>query len=243
MVARSVRPGDPGSIDAEHDRQAVQSDVVHDLVPRTVEERRVDRHDRTHSTHRHPGGGRDRVLLGDADVEEAIGEAVLEGQQTRRAGHRRRDRHDPVVGLGQLDDGLGERLRVARRHSLGRTDRRIEHGGIVQVLLVVVLGRWIAAALLRQHVDDDRSLGGQLDGVAQRRFEGAEVVAVDRADVADPQRFEERRRLQQLASGGLDRLDGPLGRVADERNVAHQLLELALATHVHRIQADVGEEL
>ena len=33
------------------------------------------------------------VLFGDADVEEAVGEAGLERQQAGRAGHGRRERH------------------------------------------------------------------------------------------------------------------------------------------------------
>ena len=116
-------------------------------------------------------------------------------------------------------------------------------GSVVEVLLVVVLGRRIAAALLGHDVDDDRAFGGQLDGVAQRRFERRQVVPVDRADVADPERLEERRRLEELAGRRLHRLDSALGRVADERNVADELLELALAPHVDRVQADVGEEV
>ena len=56
--------------------QAVQGDVVDDLVPGPVEERRVDRDDRAQAAHRHAGGAGDGVLLGDADVEEAVREAV-----------------------------------------------------------------------------------------------------------------------------------------------------------------------
>ena len=72
---------------------------------------------------------------------------------------------------------------------------------------------------------------------------GVEVVAVDGSDVADAERLEERRRLQQLAGRGLHRLDGSLCRVADEGDVADELLELALAPHVHGVEADVGEEV
>ena len=61
--------------------------------------------------------------------------------------------------------------------------------------------------------------------------------------VADAERLEERRRLEELAGRGLDSLDGALGRVSDQGNLADQLLEFALAPHVHRVEADVGEEL
>ena len=113
----------------------------------------------------------------------------------------------------------------------------------MEVLLVVVLGRRVAAALLGDDVDDDRPLGRQLDGVAHGVLEGGDVVAVDRADVAHAERLEERRRLQDLAHRGLDRVDRLLGRRADDGHVAQQLLEAALAADVRRVEADVGEHL
>ena len=68
-------------------------------------------------------------------------------------------------------------------------------------------------------------------------------MPVDRADVAHAEGLEERRRLQELAHRGLERLDGLLGRRADDRHVAQQLLEPALAADVGRVEADVGEQL
>ena len=75
------------------------------------------------------------------------------------------------------------------------------------------------------------------------RLQRADVVAVDRTDVAHPERLEERRRLEELAHRGLERLDGPLGRGADDGDVAQLLLQLALAADVLRVEADVGEDL
>ena len=241
MVARPVVAGDPGAIEAEHHREAVQGDVVHDLIPGPRQERRVEGDDRAEPAHRHPGGAGDGVLLGDPDVEEAVGAVLLEREQTSRACHRGRDRDEPRFELGLLDDRFGERLRVPGRHGLRRTGDRVEHGRVVEVLLVVVLGRRVTAALLGEHVDDDRTFDGQLDGVAERLLELGDVVAVDGADVAHAERLEERRRLEELPHAGLQRVDGPFGRRADHRQVAEELLEAALAAHVHRVEADVGE--
>ena len=94
VVRRAVGAGDAGAVEREDHRQAVEGDVVDDLVPGPVEERRVDRDDRPQPAHRHAGGGGDGVLLGDADVEEAVGEVLLERDQPRRPGHRSGDRHD-----------------------------------------------------------------------------------------------------------------------------------------------------
>ena len=219
VVRCAVGPGDAGAVEREDHGQAVQRDVVDDLVPGPVEERRVDRHHRAQARHRHARRGGDGVLLGDADVEEAIGEVLLERQQPGRAGHRRRDGDDPRVELGGLDDGLGERLGVAGGHGLGRAHLRVEHRCVVEVLLVVVLGGRVAAPLLREHVHHDRTLGRQLLGVAERLLEVGDVVAVDRADVPHAERLEERGRLQELADPGLERLHGALGVRADARQV------------------------
>ena len=241
VVARPVVAGDPGAVDAEHDRQPVHRHVVHDLVPRPVHEGGVDGHDRAHAAHRHARRRRDGVLLGDADVEEAVGEAGLERQQTGRPRHRRGDRHDAPVGLGFLDDGLGERLRVPGGHPVRRADGGVEDRRVVQVLLVVVLGRRVAATLLGEHVEHARPL--ELDGVAQRLFQPGDVVAVDRALVAHAERLEEGDRLERLAHGSLHRFHALLGVVTDHRQLAQHLLEPALAAHVHRVEPDLGEAL
>ena len=99
VVARAVGPGHPRPVETEHDGEAVQGHVVDDLVPRTVEERRVDRNDRPQPAHRHAGGGGDRVLFGDPDVEAAVGETILERQQPGRAGHRGGDGDDAAGRL------------------------------------------------------------------------------------------------------------------------------------------------
>ena len=240
-MARAVRAGDAGAVEAEHDRQTMEGDVVHDLVPRPVEERRVDRHDRTQAAHRHAGGRRHRVLLGDADVEAAVGEPVLERQQPGRARHRGGDRDDARVGLGFLDDRLGERLGVAGGDGLRWPDERVEHRCVVEVLLVVVLGRRIAATLLRQDVHEDRAVLRQLDGVVQRVLHLLDVVSVERADVPHAERLEERRRLQELADAGLERVHRRPGLVADDGQRLEELLEPTLTAHVDRVEPDVGE--
>ena len=74
-------------------------------------------------------------------------------------------------------------------------------------------------------------------------LELGDVVTVDRADVAHAERLEERRRLEDLAHGGLERLDRLLGGRADDGHVAQQLLEPALAADVGRVEADVGEDV
>src|SRR5215471_156636 len=77
-----------------------------------------------------------------------------------------------------------------------RPDGRVEHGGVVEVLLVVVFGGRIAPPLLGDDVHDDRPV--ELRRIAQRPLERLDVVAVDRTGVAHTERLEERRRLEVL---------------------------------------------
>ena len=68
------------------------------LVEGAVEERRVDRDDRVQAAHREAGGRGDGVLLGDADVEGAVGErAPANCVEPDRVHHRRGDRDDVVA--------------------------------------------------------------------------------------------------------------------------------------------------
>ncbi len=171
------------------------------------------------------------------------GKCCWNGIKPGRAGHRGGDGDDARVELGGLDDRLGERLGVAGGHGLGRSVLGVEHRCVVEVLLVVVLGRRVAASLLGEDVDDDRPLGGEHLGAAERLFELGDVVAVDRAGVAHAERLEERRRLEELAHAGLERLDRPLGVRADAGEVLQEVFEPALAAHVDRVEADVGERV
>jgi hypothetical protein len=181
------------------------------------------------------------VLLGDADVEEPLGEPCLERQQPGWAGHRGRDRDDAGVGVGLFDDRLGERLRVTRRDRRRRTDGRIEDRCVVQVLLVVVLRGQVAPAFLGDDVHEDRSVGRQLERVVEGALQLLDVVAVERTDVAHTEGLEERRRLQEFTDSGLERVDALLGLRAHVGKFAEELLQFALPLHVHRIQTDVGE--
>ena len=83
MVRRTVVADEPGAVHREDDVQLLQADVVDDLVERALQERGVDRDDRLAALQREPGGEQDRLLLGDADVEVAVGQLALEDVEPR----------------------------------------------------------------------------------------------------------------------------------------------------------------
>ncbi len=207
VVRRAVVAGDAGAVEAEHDRLLVEADVVHDLVDRAGEERGVERDDRAQAAHRHARRRGDGVLLGDADVDEAAGEALAEGEQAGGVGHGGGDGHQLGPGLGLLDHRLAERGGVAA----GLEARP----GVVEALHLVVLGGRVPATLLREDVHDDRAV--VLGRVAERLLHALDVVAVERARVPHAEVLEERRRLEHLAHGGHEPVDALLELVADHR--------------------------
>ena len=194
VMAGAIVAGDAGPVDAEHDRQRVQSHVVDQLVPRPAQEGGIDRHHRAEAAHRHPRSRGDRVLLGDPDVEAAVGEAGRERQEPGGAGHAGGERDDLRPGFGELDqrsaEGAGVRGAVgAHRHAgLG-----IERADVVEALLFVALRGEVPLALASEHVHDDGPAPRRR--VAQHRLERGDVVPVDRPDVVEPERPEECRRI------------------------------------------------
>ena len=105
-MGRPVGADQPGAVDGEAHRQALDRHVVHHLVVAALQEGRVDRRERLHPGRRHPGAEGHRVLLGDADVEAALRKALGEQVEPGAVRHRRGHRHDPVVGLRLADQRL-----------------------------------------------------------------------------------------------------------------------------------------
>ncbi len=184
------------------------------------------------------------------DVEEPVGEPGLEGQQAGRPGHGRGDGHDPGIGLGVAQQrpgegvGVGGHRQVAatadrppsrqpvrrghgagsgavHRHRRAGTRASGRHLDVVQALDVVLLGRRVAPALLGEHVDHDRAR--PLGGVGQRLLQAGDVVAVDRADVADAQGLEEGVGCDHLAQGAGQAVHARVGQVADAGQFADQV--------------------
>ena len=137
-----------------------------------------------------PGGGGDRVLLGDPHVEAAVGKTFGERQETGRAGHPCRERDDLGPLLGERDQRIAERGGVRRAVGADRdTGFRVERADVVQPLFVVGLGRQVALTLAGDHVYDDGTTPGRR--VAQRGLERGDVVPVDRPHVLETERLEE----------------------------------------------------
>ena len=114
-MGRAVGADEARPVHGEAHRQALDRDVVHHLVVGALQEGRVDHGERLEAFGGEPGRERDGVLLGDADIEAAVGKLVGEQVEAGARRHRRRDRDDQGIGGGFGDQRLGEHGGVARR--------------------------------------------------------------------------------------------------------------------------------
>ncbi|GAA2460803.1 hypothetical protein GCM10009857_27470 [Agromyces soli] len=185
VVTRPVGPGDSGAIEHEGDAGLVQGDVHQQLVERAVHEGGVDGDDGMEPAEGEPGRARDRVLLGDADVEDAGREALRHAVQAGGPQHGRGDAHEPFVVLGELHELVGEDARPALRAA--RVERfarlRVDLPDGVELVGHVVAGGLVAAALLGDRVDDDR--GAVVLRLPEGVLHRVLVMPVDGADVLD----------------------------------------------------------
>ena len=98
-MGRAVGADQAGAVDREAHRQALDRHVVDDLVIAALQEGRIDRAERLVAFGRKTGRERHRMLLGDADVEGAVGEGLVEDVDAGARRHRRGDADDLVVLL------------------------------------------------------------------------------------------------------------------------------------------------
>ena len=195
----TVRPDLTGAVDGEANRQALDGDVVHDLVVGALQKRRIDHRERLHPRARQPGRERHRVLLGDADVETSIRELLGEQVETRPRRHRRRHRDDARVPLRLRHQRLGEHLGVARRL---RRRLRLLAGHDVELADTVILlrrrlRRRVPSPLLGHHMDQNRARLPRIADVLQDRKKMLQIVAVQRPDIEETQLLEQRAAGQE----------------------------------------------
>ena len=107
-MRRPVGADEPGAVEREAHRQPLDGDVVHDLVVGALQEGGIDGRERLEAFGRQAGGKGHAVLLGDADVEGALGKRLGEQVEAGARRHRRRDGDDLVVLARLLDQALGE---------------------------------------------------------------------------------------------------------------------------------------
>jgi len=184
-----------------------------DLVIAALQEGGIDCAERLVALGRKTGCKCHRMLLGNADVEGALGEGLGEDVDPGSRRHRRGDADDLFVLGGFLDEALAEHVLIGGRIRLGfglraGGDVEFDHG-------VKLVGggfrRPIAFALLGDDMDQDRA-GLHVTNVSQYRKQVVEVVAVDRADIIEAEFLEQRAAADHEAAGIFL---GPVGTIRD----------------------------
>ena len=222
MVGCTIVAHQPAAVQREGDIEVLDRHVVDQLVVAALQEGRVDRDHRLHAIGRQACGEGDGVLLGDADVEVALGELLLEAPQTRALAHGRRDAHQTRLGARHVAQPVAEDLGVARLDRAGRRTRADTHRGIELAGPVIQhrigLGQLVSLALARDHVQELRAL--ERLQVLQGGDQRVEVMAVDRANVVEAELLEHRAR-HDHALGVLLEL---LGKLENGREVLQDIL-------------------
>ncbi len=240
VMCGTVLAHEASPVETEHDVQALQDGVHDDLIVGALQERRVDGHDRHHAAMCQPGGKAHRMLLGDADVEEPVGEALGERAESRAGRHGRRDSDDARIALGLGNERLPEDLGVCgrtRRHTRDFARRDGERSDAVEKIGLPLGGR-VSHTLAGDRVDDDRTVGvlGPRHGVLHL----LDVVPVDRTHVLDAELLEEHSGHQQLLHRLLGRLTGRHHGRAEPR-ARERALDIVTQPPVAAIEPDSGE--
>ncbi len=198
-MGRAVGADEPGAVEGEAHGQVLDRHVMHDLVVAALQEGRIDGAEGLVPFRREAGGEGHRMLLGDADIEGAPGESLLEQVEAGARRHGGGDGDDPVVVFGLLDQGLAEHLGIGRRVGLGLDLGAGHHVEFVDAVIFVRggLGGGVALALLGHDMDQHRPADIGVPHVLQDREQMVEVMAVDRADVI------EAKLLEQGAAGDI----------------------------------------
>ncbi len=164
---------------------------MHHLVIGALQERRVDDCERFVAFGGEARREGDGMLLGNADIEGAVGEFLAEQIEPGARGHCGCDGDDLGVLLGLLDEAFGEHLGVGGG---GRLGLGLGAGGDVEghhavILVGRGLGGRIALALLGDDMDQDRP-GLGVAHVLQHRHQMIEIVPVDRPHIVEAQLLE-----------------------------------------------------
>ncbi len=129
------------------------------------------------------------MLLGDADVERALGEPGLEVVEPHHVHHGGGDRDHVLATMADADDLVGEDVGpdLAARVLLAGLD--VEGLGRVELVGLVPFGGVVAEALAGDGVHDDGP--AEPLGLGERLLHRHPVVAVDGADVLETEVLEE----------------------------------------------------
>ena len=198
VMRRPVGSGQAGTIQREHDRQILQRHFLKDLIVSPLQKRAVDIDDRPQPGLGHAGRKGHRVRFADARVEEAVGKLVADRLQHVPLAHRGRQHRHLRSRAHLLANRVAHRQRVRTRRcrsGFGIGLAIILHEDRRRVEVTGIFGRRLEAVpLLGDHVQQDGSV--QILDHLQVLAQQADVVPVDRPEVAEAQVLEQHAAVQ-----------------------------------------------
>src|SRR6516165_4625037 len=97
MMSWTVRPGQPGSIETERNRQVLQSHLLKELIVGALQKRGIDIHDRPDAGLGETSGKSDRMRFADPGVKKALREILADLFQLVSLAHGRRNDGDARI--------------------------------------------------------------------------------------------------------------------------------------------------
>ena len=197
MVRGAIGTGEAGAIEQERDRQVLQSDFLEQLIEAALQERAVDIDDRPHAGFGLAGGEGDGVRFANADIEKPLRESVADGFELIALAHRGGEDRDARVILHLLIHGLAGDIGVSLGGAGFDTDDfffvALEGGGRVEENGIGG-GGLEAVAFFSKDVEQHRAV--DVFDHFQVAAERGNVVAIDGADVAEAEFFEQHAAVQ-----------------------------------------------
>ena len=105
---------EPSPVDCECDVEILDDNIVNELVICTLQEGRVDSHDRLQSSARQAGRKCHSVLFGDGDVEKPVGKLFGKRGQAAAFAHCRGYGNAALISLCGRACPLSEQLGIVR---------------------------------------------------------------------------------------------------------------------------------
>ena len=143
------------------------------------------------------------MLLGDADIKDPVGKALLHLVETGARGHGSGNRNNLVILFGSRHQPLGKdrgiAWRITGRFLLGTGDH-IEFGHRM-VFFGGRAGKGMALALFRDNMDQNGATCMAVPDVFQHRQKMRHVMPVNRANMQKAQLAEDRIAANQIARG------------------------------------------
>ena len=192
-MGRAVRANEASPVDGKAHGQVLDRHVMHHLIEGALQERRVDRAERPHAFGRKASGERHCVLLGNADIEAAGRMPLCELVDPGARRHRRGDRDDAAIAVGEVRQRLAEHVLVLRRARCGLAllaGDDVELGDAM-ILVGGSFRRAVAVTLFGDDMDQARAFR-HIAHILEHRDQRLEIVAIDGPDIVEAQLLEQR---------------------------------------------------